>query len=187
MSIPRMAYRLRGLLIVPLFIFALLCFSYETENDWIIWPVGVSIFLLGFLVRIWAQQHLHYRLHVKKYFTNTGPYFFVRNPIYLGNILLCLGCIVVSELLWLVPIAFFYCFGIYSLVVRYEEGHLMEKYGEPYRQFMLEVPRWFPQTISFKNLEMTNEYLRTSIISEIQCLLLLFPFLLKEIISPLFE
>jgi protein-S-isoprenylcysteine O-methyltransferase Ste14 len=184
MSIPRIAYRLRGVLIAPPYIFALLCFSYETENDWVIWPIGVSIFLLGFLLRIWAQQHLHYRLHVRKHFTKTGPYFFVRNPIYLGNILLCLGCVVVSELLWFVPIAFFYCFGIYSLVVRYEEGHLSEKYGEPYRQFMLEVPRWFPKGICLKYLGLINEYFNQSIVSEIQCVFLLLPYFLKELMAP---
>ena len=187
MSIPEIAFHLRGVLIAPLFIFAILCFSYETENDWPIWSAGVLIFLLGFLLRIWAQQHLHYRLMVRKHLTTTGPYCFVRNPIYLGNILLCLGCVVVSELVWLVPIAFFYCFGIYSLVVRYEEGHLSEKYGEPYRQFILEVPRWFPRTIRFKNLGLTNKYFRASVISEIQCLFLLLPFILKEVISSFIE
>jgi protein-S-isoprenylcysteine O-methyltransferase Ste14 len=182
----RMAYHLRGVLIAPLFIFALLCFSYETESDWVIWSGGVSIFILGLLLRIWAQQHLHYRLHVKKHFTDTGPYSFVRNPIYLGNILLCLGCIIVSELLWLTPIAFFYCFGIYSLVVRYEEGHLLEKYGEPYRRFMWKVPRWFPKTLSFKDLEIKNEYLRATMFAEIQCGLLLVPFLAKELLLGIF-
>jgi protein-S-isoprenylcysteine O-methyltransferase Ste14 len=187
MSITRITYRLRGFLISLPFIFALFSFSFETENGWFIWPVGVSIFLLGLLVRIWAQQHLRYRLKVRKLLTTTGPYSFVRNPIYLGNILIGLGLIVTSELLWFVPITFLYCFCVYSLVASYEERHLLEKYGESYRRYMFEVPRWFPQSIRFKNLGLRNEYLRSSIIAEIHCFLALLPYLAKEIIGDIIQ
>lgn len=182
MSITRVAYHFRGVLITPPFIFALFCFSSETEMDCLIWPLGVSLFLSGLLLRVWAQQHLHYRLF-KKYLTTTGPYSFVRNPIYVGNLLICLGLVISSELLWFAPIAFFYCFGIYSFVVRYEEGHLLEKYGEDYRKYLLEIPRWWPQTIRFKNLGIKNEFFRATIIAEIHCTLALLPYLLKEIIG----
>jgi len=183
MSIKQMAYRLRGFLISLPLIYTLISYSFETEDEWLIWPVGVSIFLSGLFLRIWAQQHLHYRLRVKKYLTTTGPYSFVRNPIYLGNILICLGVIVTSELLWFVPITFLYCFCIYSFVVSYEEGHLSEKYGEPYRRYLSEVPRWFPKIIRFRDLGIRNEYFRASITAEIHFLLLVLPFILKEIID----
>jgi protein-S-isoprenylcysteine O-methyltransferase Ste14 len=183
MSVTRVAYRLRGFLVSLPLIFALVSFSFETENEWFCWPVGVSIFILGLWFRIWAQQHLHYRLTVKKNLTTTGPYSFVRNPIYLGNILICVGLIVTSELLWLVPITVIYSFFIYSFIVSYEEGHLLEKYGESYQRYILEVPRWFPKTIHFKNLRLKNEYLRLSIITEIHFVLTLLPFLAKEIIG----
>ena len=75
-----------------------------------------------------------------------------------------------------------YCFAIYSLVVRYEEGHLLEKYGEAYRKYMSEIPRWFPQTVRFRNLSIKNEYFRATIIAEIHCTLALLPYLFKEII-----
>jgi len=183
MSIERMAYRLRGYLISLPIIFAFISNSFETENDWLNWPIGISIFLFGLFLRIWAQQHLHYRLKVKKILTTSGPFTFVRNPIYLGNIFICLGLVVTSELLWLIPITFIYSFGTYSLVVRYEEGHLKEKYGEPYRKYLSEVPRWFPKIGYFRALGMKNEYLRASMIAEIHCLLLVIPFILKEIIN----
>jgi protein-S-isoprenylcysteine O-methyltransferase Ste14 len=185
MSIKQMAYRLRGYLISLPLIFALFFYSYETEDDWLVWPVGVIIFLFGLFLRIWAQQHLHYRLKVKKYMTATGPYSFVRNPIYLGNTFMCLGLVVTSELLWFVPITLLYCFCIYSFVVSYEEGHLLEKYGEPYRRYLSEVPRWFPKAICFKGLWIKNEYLRASIIAEIHFVLTLLPFFAKEIIGDL--
>jgi protein-S-isoprenylcysteine O-methyltransferase Ste14 len=176
-----MAYRLRGFLISLPLVFALFSFSFETESDWFNWSVGVSMFLLGLLFRIWAQQHLHYRLTVRKHLTNSGPYSFLRNPIYLGNILICLGLVVTSELLWLVPITLIYSFGIYSFVVSYEEGHLLEKYGETYRRYISEVPRWFPLTLRIKNLGLKNEYWRASIMAEIHFVLAILPYLGKEI------
>jgi protein-S-isoprenylcysteine O-methyltransferase Ste14 len=183
MSITRMAYHFRGVLIIPPFIFALFCLSSETEMECLTWPLGGSLFLLGVLLRMWAQQHVHYRLKVRKYLTVTGPYSLVRNPIYVGNLLICLGLVISSELLWFAPIAFFYCLGLYSLVVRYEEEHLLEKYGEDYRKYLSEVPRWFPSTIRFENLGIKNKYFRVTIIAEIHCALALLPYLVKEVIG----
>ncbi len=70
-----------------------------------------------------------------------GPYSFVRNPVYVRNILICTGATMTSEILWFVPVVFLYCLGIYSLAVRYEETHLLDKYGESYRRYMEEIPR----------------------------------------------
>ena len=113
----------------------------------------------------------------------TGPYSFVRNPIYIGNVLICLGATVMSELLWLTPITLIYCWGIYSLAVRYEETYLLGKYGESYRRYMEEAPRWYPKALRFKNIGLMNEYLRQSVVVEIHCFLLLLPYILKEIIN----
>jgi len=103
--------------------------------------------------------------------------------MYIGSTLICLGATVTSELLWLAPIMLLYCFVIYSLVIRYEESHLLERYGESYLTYMSEVPRWFPQTIGLKNLGIKNEYFRAAIIAEVHCTLIILPFLVKEIIS----
>jgi protein-S-isoprenylcysteine O-methyltransferase Ste14 len=181
-SMFRWVYRYRGYLVTPPLIFALVWFRWEIEASFV-WPLGVILLLIGVLIRVWAQQHLHYGLKVRKKLTTTGPYSFVRNPMYIGNILICLGASVLSELQWFVPVTFFCYFGIYSFVVRYEEAHLLEKYRERYQKYMSEVPRWLPKGLRLKNLSLMNEYLNQTIAVEIQSLLLLFPFLLKEIID----
>jgi protein-S-isoprenylcysteine O-methyltransferase Ste14 len=183
MSIKQTAYRLRGYLVSLPIIFALISYSFETENDWLNWPIGISIFLFGLFLRIWAQQHLHYRLRVHKRLTMTGPYSFVRNPIYIANIFICLGLVVMSELLWLTPITLIYCWGIYSLAIRYEETHLLDKYGKSYHIYREKVPRWVPKVLHQRDIKIINEYLRKSIVTEIHCFLLLLPFILKEIID----
>jgi protein-S-isoprenylcysteine O-methyltransferase Ste14 len=182
MLFTQIAYRRRGFLVSPPLIVALFCSSLETEMDYFIWPIGIGLAFAGMILRIWAQQHLRYRLKVKKCLTTTGPYSLVRNPIYVGNILMCLGATVTSELLWLVPIALFYWFGIYSIVVRYEERHLLEKYGEPYRRYLAEVPRWLPRAIGFRNFEILNKYFLSSIAAEIHCPFILLPYVFKELV-----
>ncbi len=180
MSVSKWVYRLRGYLIPLPLIFALFCFHGETEAE-LMWVLGAGLLLLGVFLRIWAQQHLHYRLKVRKRLTLTGPYSFVRNPIYIGNILICLGATIISELLWLVPMMLLYCLVVYSVVVHYEEGHLQEKYGESYRKYISEVPRWIPKVLPAKDIGIVNQYLRESIVVEIHCLLLVLPFILKEV------
>jgi len=182
MPVTQIAYRFRGLLMSPPYIIGMFCSAYETKMPWLSWPLGISIFLLGVMLRIWAQEHLHYRQKIKRILTTTGPYALTRNPIYWGNMFMCLGAIITSKLLWFAPIAVLYSFGLYSLVVHSEEENLLRKYGEPYQRYMSEVPRWLPRTMRFGNLDLINQYLLTAVRSEIHCLLALIPFILKEFV-----
>lgn len=184
MSVPYWVYRVRNFLACPPLIFAFVCHFYEIEAAEIIWPLAVTITLLGVALRIWAQQHVHHRLIGNKQLTTTGPYEFVRNPLYIGNILVCVGAIIASELLWLIPVTIFWCIAIYSIVIRYEEEHLLKKYGDAYRRYLLEVPRWFPKISSLRNRNMglVNQYLYRTILVELSSLLVLSPYIVKEIL-----
>jgi len=179
MFVLKWVYQFRGYLVAPPIIIALFCYHLETESHFV-WPFGIALFLIGVALRVWAQQHLHYRLKVHKTLTITGPYLFVRNPIYLGNIFIFVGASILSELLWLTPVTLFYSLLVYSLVVRYEEAHLLNKYGEPYHEYMRKVPRWFPRSPYFKKLDLINEYLFQSVVAESHCFLLLLLCVLKE-------
>ena len=128
--------RHRGMLVSPPLVVALVTFADEIEVDRLVWPLGSAISLGGVALRLWAQQHLHYRLKIAKHLTTTGPYAFVCNPIYIGNTLICLGVTVVSELIWLVPLTLIWCLGVYSWVIRHEEGYLLNRYGQGYRRFL---------------------------------------------------
>ena len=75
-------------------ILAAVCFWHEYEYDRLVWPLGLLLFLRGWALRIWAQQHVCYRIKTNKALTTSGPYAVVRNPIYIGNTLIVLGVIV---------------------------------------------------------------------------------------------
>jgi len=178
-------YKLRGALIVPVYLIAMVFTWYEYKG-WVIYPLGGGLFAAGWIIRVWSQMHLHYRLKVHKVLTLTGPYVYVRNPIYIGNTLILLGVTVLAGMPWLTPVMFACCALTYTLVVRYEENHLSGKYGEPYREFLQSVPRWIPRwekvqpVASIKNL---GDFLVPSIVAEVHMFLLLIPVVIKILVT----
>ena len=68
----------------------------------------------------------------------------VRHPIYLAEILLYLGFLMVSlslaaAFVWIVAIVFLH------FISRYEERLLLARFGEPYELYMRDVPMWIPR------------------------------------------
>lgn len=74
-----------------------------------------------------------------------GPYARVRNPLYLGNLLICAGLMLAARdpLAAAVGLAFF--FGEYFFIIRAEEDFLSTQHGERYAQYLRDVPRWVPR------------------------------------------
>lgn len=74
-----------------------------------------------------------------------GPYAYVRNPLYLGNLAICLGLLLVANRSWayLIGLAFFVL--QYFFIVRAEESFLREKYGRQFDRYASLVPRWVPR------------------------------------------
>ncbi len=181
----KIIFKLRGYLMIPPVIFVILCTWGEIEKDWLVFGLGGAIFALGFALRVWAQMHIHYRLKTKKMLTTTGPYAYTRNPLYIANTVMLAAVCMLSELFWFAPIQILYCAAVYSFVVRFEEEHLTQKYGTAYLNYVNEVPRWFPRlrqlNINKTNIN-TNKYFTPSIAAEIYNLLLLLPFVIKEIL-----
>ena len=75
----------------------------------------------------------------------TGFYRYVRNPIYVGVLLIFLG-----HFLWfgywaLLIYTVFAFIGVHSFVVLYEEPTLKRKFGTSYEDYLKRVPRWIPK------------------------------------------
>jgi len=180
----RAVYRIRALLMVPPMVFVTLCTWSEVEHELLVFGLGGSVFVVGLLMRLWAQTHLHYRLPESKVLTTTGPYSLVRNPIYIGNTIMLAGVCFLTELFWFAPIMLGYCALVYSLVVRWEESHLGRKYGRAYASYTRRVPRWLPRCR--RPLEAASvdsaRYLAASLLAEGHNLLLLVPPVIKELV-----
>jgi len=184
----RFWYRYRGLLILPPSLF-IAVFPYgEVEESRVLFAVGGVVWLVGMALRVWAQVNLRYRLRVSTVLTATGPYTYVRNPIYIGNTTILLGLCVLCELPWFCPIMLVWCAAVYARVVRYEESHLLRKHGDAYRRYMKRVPRWFPR---FRRAEQTREatrdgrtHLLSSVLAELHNVVFLIPVVVKELLYP---
>ena len=74
-----------------------------------------------------------------------GPYAYVRNPLYVGNLGICLGLMLIAHDPWvyLGGLAFF--FGEYFFIIRAEENFLRQQFGLRFDDFCQKVPRWVPR------------------------------------------
>lgn len=149
------------------------------------WGIGLGLLFAGMALRIWAQSHIHHRLKMALALTTSGPYQLVRNPLYIGNILICSSAMFFAKLPWVAPFIFAWCFAVYSLVVRYEERWLAELYGAPAERYLQEVPRWFPRLSRLGRIAFWNQFSPMAVRAELHCLLIGLIFGLKGLaVSP---
>ncbi len=109
---------------------------------------GVPIVAVGELLRLWGVHHIGVISRTRSDrlgpLIDTGPFSLVRNPLYLGNILLWLGFAVSARLVWLAPFIVLLLAAEYHAIVRWEEQLLESRIGPPYRDYTRRVPRWIP-------------------------------------------
>lgn len=74
-----------------------------------------------------------------------GLYRRTRNPMYLGVLLVLLGEVGLAGSIWLAGWCLFVLIAFNLFVRFYEEPHLRKVYGDEYREFCANVPRWLPR------------------------------------------
>jgi protein-S-isoprenylcysteine O-methyltransferase Ste14 len=82
-----------------------------------------------------------------------GPFAHLRNPLYVGNIMLYVGIGIMSNALfpWLVLATFVYFVFQYSQIVSLEEDFLEREFGDRYREFSSNVPRFVPRLVPYRS------------------------------------
>lgn len=71
-----------------------------------------------------------------------GMYAYCRNPMYVGNLLLVAGFLLVFGRLGSAIIGLAACFLFYSAIVACEESFLQQKFGPEFSAYRARVPRW---------------------------------------------
>jgi protein-S-isoprenylcysteine O-methyltransferase Ste14 len=109
---------------------------------------GTALAAAAALIRSWAEAYLHSsvvhdaKLHSDR-LTAGGPYRYVRNPLYLGTVLLALGLAsMASRFGFAIVVAGIPVF-VYRLILR-EEAGLLTSQGDRYREYFGAVPRLLP-------------------------------------------
>ena len=92
--------------------------------------IGMGLFLTGLGLALWARFYLGRNWgtpmseKVDAELVTTGPYRYIRNPIYSGLILAAVGTALAVSWYWLVAVVFMGAYFIYSATV---EEHIMER------------------------------------------------------------
>ncbi len=87
---------------------------------------GLPVSVLGLLLRGWAAGHLAKNQRL----VNTGPYGYMRNPLYAGTLLVAAGVAIASRE-WLLALLFAAVFLlVYLPVIQEEEKHLRDLFPE---------------------------------------------------------
>jgi protein-S-isoprenylcysteine O-methyltransferase Ste14 len=71
-----------------------------------------------------------------------GPFRYTRNPIYLGNVLLCAGLSLALSNPWLCATGTLMAFAVDHLAIRREEIHLANQFGSDWERYKAATPRW---------------------------------------------
>jgi protein-S-isoprenylcysteine O-methyltransferase Ste14 len=75
----------------------------------------------------------------------SGPYRFVRNPMYVGGILILLGESVLCRSFLLLIYLGMIWLAFHLFIVFYEEPHLRRVFGTEYEEYYKQVRRWVPR------------------------------------------
>lgn len=101
---------------------------------------GAVVVAAGLLVRAWAAGHLRRDQPL----TTSGPYAYVRHPLYLGSALVLAGFALAGGRLELAVLFGLYFVFLFLPVMRYEERERRERAPEAYARYAERVPTLLP-------------------------------------------
>jgi protein-S-isoprenylcysteine O-methyltransferase Ste14 len=102
--------------------------------------LGLPVALLGLGLRGWASGHLA----KNRTLATSGPYAYVRNPLYLGTAMVASGLAIAARSVGLAGLFAVVFVGIYLPVVQLEEQHLRNLFPE-YAGYAARVPALLPR------------------------------------------
>ncbi len=117
---------------------------------------GLFLLAIGLALAIWARVTLGTSWssspcvlegHV---IMKTGPYYFIRHPIYTGIVMMLLGTLGVTRFLILIPVTLT-IFILYAVKAVMEEKILSDAFGGEYHAYRKAVPMFLPKILRGRN------------------------------------
>ena len=133
---------------------------YFAQPDLKLMIPGVGLLLIGEFIRIWAVSHAGGATRTRDvgapFLCTSGPYSRVRNPLYIGNLMIFSGIVLIAgtpnlPIMLGATITFFII--QYSLIVSLEEETLIGIFGEPYNVYKKNVRALLPRLTAWKDAE----------------------------------
>jgi protein-S-isoprenylcysteine O-methyltransferase Ste14 len=133
------------------------CLEYFLRRDHFIAPLYALGLLTGvssFLLRGWAARALgrfwsmQIELRADQPLVTTGPYGWVRHPIYTAGLLEMLTIILLCQAAWTIIPTLLIFLPILVLRLKLEEAAMVRHFGPPYAAYMARVPSLLPMKIA---------------------------------------
>jgi protein-S-isoprenylcysteine O-methyltransferase Ste14 len=117
-----------------------------------IWLVGLLPLLVGVGLFLWCNGLFTFvgkgtlaPIDAPKFLVRAGPYQWMRNPMYIGVLLIISGEAILFHSLLLVSYVLLVGAVMHLFVVFVEEPSLRRQFGESYETYLRTVPRWLPR------------------------------------------
>ena len=126
---------------IPLFVGGILLVVFAKPNLSGI-MIGIGLITLGEAIRIWGTGHLQ----KNETLTVTGPYAFVKNPLYVGSILITVGFCILGNNIYILAVAtLMFCFHYIPYKKKIEGDRLRKIFGAAYEDYDRKVPDYLPR------------------------------------------
>lgn len=135
-------WRIRNRLHIPAALLALALARPTSETV----AAGSTVVLVGLILRTWAMGCISKR----EVLCTHGPYAMVRHPLYLGNIIVMVGFLILARSWLLALVLGPYTTFHYWAVIRSEEKWLAARFGEEWMQYKSRVPLILPKPACLK-------------------------------------
>jgi protein-S-isoprenylcysteine O-methyltransferase Ste14 len=113
---------------------------------------GIAPLVAGIIILLWCVRDFYVAgkgtlapWDPPKHLVVIGLYRFVRNPMYLGLVLLLIGWALSAGSPLLGGYALLFAIAFHLRVVLYEEPRLKKQFPEDWRAYSAGVPRWLPR------------------------------------------
>jgi protein-S-isoprenylcysteine O-methyltransferase Ste14 len=109
-----------------------------SRPTWLSWSIGLAVACIGEGLRVWAAGHLEKNREV----TTSGPYRWMKHPLYAGSAILALGVMIASRSAWVGTLGPLYFLLTVPAAMRMEERYLRSTFGDLYDRYARdETPR----------------------------------------------
>jgi protein-S-isoprenylcysteine O-methyltransferase Ste14 len=124
---------------VPCGFLLLITFAWLSRPSSVSLAIGIPISCFGLVLRAWAAGHLA----KDQQLASSGPYAYLRNPLYAGTLIVAAGIVIASRDVWLSTIFAAVFLFVYLPTIELEEQHLRGKFPA-YAEYAHQVPRLIP-------------------------------------------
>jgi protein-S-isoprenylcysteine O-methyltransferase Ste14 len=146
MALGRFFFKYRGFIPIPIVVIVLY-FAQPTTSALL---VGIAFMLGGEWIRFWGVAYAGGATRTRNVgapgLVTNGPFGYVRNPLYIGNMIMYGGAAIIANV-WIpyliLGVLFYFAFQYY-FIVKLEEQKLQELFKDEYIEYTRSVHRFLP-------------------------------------------